>query len=345
MKKTILLASVAAGCLATAAAAQDMTVCVSWSNFREERWKTDEAAIVGALEAAGAEYVSADAQTSATKQLADIEGMLTQGCSALIILAQDSASIGPALDAAADAGVPVVGYDRLIDDPRAFYLTFDNVEVGRMQARAVLEAAPGSGETPARYVVIKGSPVDPNADFLRGGQQEVLQEAIDSGAITIVGEAYTDDWQPANAQRNMEQILTETDNGVDAVVASNDGTAGGVVAALTAQGMDGIPVSGQDGDMAALNRVALGTQTVSVWKDSRALGAAAGEIAVALAQGTAMADIDGAITFTSPSGTELNAVLLAPVPVTRDNLDVVLDAGWIDQATLCAGVTGVAVCE
>ena len=142
--------------------------------------------------------------------------VITQGCNALIILAQDSASIGPALDAAADAGVPVVGYDRMIDDPRAFYLTFDNVEVGRMQARAVLEAMPKG-----RYVMIKGSPVDPNADFLRGGQQEVLQPAIDAGDVTIVAEAYTEDWQPANAQRNMEQILTEADNGVDAVVASN----------------------------------------------------------------------------------------------------------------------------
>ncbi|MFZ1510411.1 MAG: substrate-binding domain-containing protein, partial [Tabrizicola sp.] len=260
MKKSLLLASVAVAGLTSAASAADLKVCVSWSNFREERWKTDEAAIKGALDAAGAEYISADAQTSASKQLADIEGMITQGCSALIILAQDSASIGPALDAAADAGIPVVGYDRMIDDPRAFYLTFDNVEVGRMQAAEVLKVAPKG-----RYVMIKGSPVDPNADFLRGGQQEVLQAAIDAGDITIVGEAYTDDWQPANAQKNMEQILTETDNGVDAVVASNDGTAGGVVAALTAQGMAGIPVSGQDGDMAALNRVALGTQTVSVW--------------------------------------------------------------------------------
>jgi D-xylose transport system substrate-binding protein len=340
MKNLLLLASVAAASLASAAAAADLNVCVSWSNFREERWKTDEAAIKGALDAAGAAYISADAQTSAAKQLADIEGMLTQGCSALIILSQDSASIGPALDAAADAGVPVVGYDRMIDDPRAFYLTFDNVEVGRMQAREVLKAAPKG-----RYVMIKGSPVDPNADFLRGGQQEVLQAAIDAGDITIVGEAYTDDWQPANAQKNMEQILTETDNGVDAVVASNDGTAGGVVAALTAQGMAGIPVSGQDGDMAALNRVALGTQTVSVWKDSRALGKAAGEIAVALASGTAMDAVEGSAIFTSPGGKELHAVLLAPVPVTKDNLNVVLDAGWIAKDVLCAGVSGVAVCE
>ena len=340
MRKTLLLASVAAASLASAAAAADLKVCVSWSNFREERWKTDEAAIKGALDAAGAEYISADAQTSATKQLADVEGMITQGCSALIILAQDSASIGPALDAAEDAGIPVVGYDRMIDDPRAFYLTFDNVEVGRMQAREVLNVMPKG-----RYVMIKGSPVDPNADFLRGGQQEVLQAAIDAGDITIVGEAYTDDWQPANAQKNMEQILTQTDNGVDAVVASNDGTAGGVVAALSAQCMAGIPVSGQDGDMAALNRVALGTQTVSVWKDSRALGKAAGEIAVALANGTAMDAVEGSAKFSSPSGKELNSVLLKPVPVTKDNLDVVLDAGWISKDTLCAGVTGVAVCE
>jgi len=340
MMKTILLATVAVASLGTAVSAADLTGCVSWSNFREERWKTDEAAIKGALDAAGAKYVSADAQTSATKQLADIEGMITQGCSALIILAQDSASIGPALDAAADAGIPVVGYDRMIDDPRAFYLTFDNVEVGRMQARAVLEAMPKG-----RYVMIKGSPVDPNADFLRGGQQEVLQAAIDAGDITIVGEAYTDDWQPANAQKNMEQILTETDNGVDAVVASNDGTAGGVVAALTAQGLAGIPVSGQDGDMAALNRVALGTQTVSVWKDSRALGKAAGEIAVALANGTAMDAIEGQAIFKSPGGKELHSVLLKPQPITKANLNLVLDAGWITKDVLCAGVTDVDVCK
>ena len=340
MMKKILLATVAVAGLGTTVQAADMSVCVSWSNFREERWKTDEAAIKGALDAAGATYVSADAQTSATKQLADIEGMITQGCSALIILAQDSASIGPALDAAADAGIPVVGYDRMIDDPRAFYLTFDNVEVGRMQARAVLEAMPKG-----RYVMIKGSPVDPNADFLRGGQQEVLQAAIDAGDITIVGEAYTEDWQPANAQKNMEQILTETDNGVDAVVASNDGTAGGVVAALTAQGLAGMPVSGQDGDMAALNRVALGTQTVSVWKDSRALGKTAGEIAVALASGKAMTEIEGSAVFTSPGGQALNSVLLKPVPVTQANLNVVLDAGWITKDLLCQGGATVEVCK
>jgi D-xylose transport system substrate-binding protein len=327
--------------MATSAFAQDITVGVSWSNFQEERWATDEAAIVAALDEAGAEYVSADAQSSASKQLSDIESLIAQGVDALIILAQDADAIGPAVQAAADEGIPVIAYDRLIEDPRAFYLTFDNVEVGRMQARAVLEAAPTG-----RYVMIKGSPTDPNADFLRGGQQEVLQAAIDAGDIEIVGEAYTDGWLPANAQRNMEQILTATDNGVDAVVASNDGTAGGAVAALTAQGMDGIPVSGQDGDHAALNRIALGTQTVSVWKDSRDLGRNAAEIAVALANGSAMADIDGSQEWTSPGGTTMTSMFLAPVPITADNLSVVVDAGWIDLETLCQGVTdGPAPCN
>jgi D-xylose transport system substrate-binding protein len=334
MRSTGLLAAAAlASGLATTALAQDLTVGVSWSNFQEERWKTDEAAIVAALEAAGAAYVSADAQSSSSKQLADVESLIASGADALIILAQDSAAIGPAVEAAANEGIPVIGYDRLIEDPRAFYLTFDNIEVGRMQARAVFEQQPEGN-----YVMIKGSSADPNADFLRGGQQEVLQEAIDSGAITIVGEAYTDDWLPANAQRNMEQILTQQNNEFDAVVASNDGTAGGVVAALTAQGMEGIPVSGQDGDFAALNRVALGTQTVSVWKDARELGREAGEIAVALAGGAEMSAIAGAQQWTTPGGNEVWAKFLAPVPITRDNLDVVVDAGWISKDELCAGV-------
>ena len=343
MKRRNLLGALAAATMLTTPAFADghsKTVGVSWSDFQEERWKTDEAAILGALEAAGATYLSADAQSSATKQLADVESLITQGVDALIILAQDGSAIGPALDAAEAAGIPVIGYDRLIEDPRAFYLTFDNVEVGRMQARAVLEAQPSGN-----YVMIKGSPTDPNADFLRGGQQEIIQAAIDAGDIKIVGETYTDGWQPSNAQRNMEQILTQTNNEVDAVISSNDGMAGGVVAALAAQGMDGIPVSGQDGDHAALNRVALGTQTVSVWKDSRELGRNAGEIAVALAGGSMMKDVDGAATFTSPGGVDVTSILLAPQPITKDNLNVVLDASWIAKDVLCQGVSGVAACE
>ena len=185
MRKSMLMAAtiVAAG-FATSAMSADLTVGVSWSNFQEERWKTDEGAIKAALEAAGAEYVSADAQSSSAKQLSDIESLIAQGVDALIVLAQDTQAVIPAVEMAADEEIPVIAYDRLIEDPRAYYLTFDNIEVGRLQARAVLEKAPEGN-----YVMIKGSPTDPNADFLRGGQQEVLQEAIDAGQITIVGEA------------------------------------------------------------------------------------------------------------------------------------------------------------
>ncbi len=341
IRRSFLAAALAATCLTPALAQDGPTVGVSWSNFQEERWKTDEAAIKAALEEAGATYISADAQSSSSKQLSDIESLISQGADALIILAQDSQAIIPAVQRAANNGIPVVGYDRLIEDPRAFYLTFDNIEVGRMEARAVLEAQPTGN-----YVMIKGSPTDPNADFLRQGQQEVLQDAIDAGDITIVGEAYTDQWLPANAQRNMEQILTANDNNVDAVVASNDGTAGGAVAALQAQGLAGIPVSGQDADKAALNRIAQGTQTVSVWKDSRDLGRKAAEIALSLAGGTELSNIEGAEEWTSPGGATLWAEFLKPVPITADNLDVVVDAGWISEDELCQGVqNGPAPCN
>ncbi len=265
--------------------AKGKTIGVSWSNFQEERWKTDEAAMKAAIAAAGDRYISADAQSSAQKQLTDIESLIAQGANALIVLAQDSSAIAPAVQKAIDEGIPVVGYDRLIENPNAFYITFDNREVGRMQARGVFAVKPQGN-----YVFIKGSSADPNADFLFSGQIEVLNDALKSGQIKNAGEAYTDGWLPANAQKNMEQMLTKNSNRIDAVVASNDGTAGGAIAALAAQGLAGtVAVSGQDGDHAALNRVALGTQTLSVWKDARELGKKAAEIAALLADGEKMA--------------------------------------------------------
>ncbi|MBB2972396.1 D-xylose ABC transporter substrate-binding protein [Mesorhizobium sp. RMAD-H1] len=324
--------------------AKNKVIGVSWSNFQEERWKTDEAAIKAALEANGDKYISADAQSSAAKQLTDVESLIAQGANALIILAQDSDAIGPAVEKAVAEGIPVVGYDRLIENPDAFYITFDNKEVGRMQARGVFEVQPEGN-----YAFIKGNAADPNADFLFAGQMEVLKEAIDAGKIKNVGEAYTDGWLPANAQKNMEQILTANNNEVDAVVASNDGTAGGAIAALSAQGLAGsVPVSGQDADFAALNRIALGTQTVSVWKDSRELGKNAANIASQLADGTKMEEIEGVQKFSGgPKGVEMNSIFLKPVPITKDNLNVVIDAGWVTKDVVCQGVASgsVAACN
>lgn len=323
--------------------AKDKTIGVSWSNFQEERWKTDEAAMKAAIEAAGDKYISADAQSSASKQLTDVESLISQGANALIILAQDSSAIGPAVQRALDEGIPVVGYDRLIENKDVFYLTFDNKEVGRMEAREVFKVKPEGN-----YVFIKGSGADPNADFLFSGQMEVLKEAIDSGKIKNVGEAYTDGWLPANAQKNMEQFLTANNNKVDAVVASNDGTAGGAIAALEAQGLAGtVPVSGQDADQAALNRVALGTQTVTVWKDARELGKNAATIASQLAGGTTLDKVPNAVKFTTPGGNEVNSIFLTPVPVTKDNLQAPIEAGWVSKDVVCQGVKAgsVAACN
>jgi D-xylose transport system substrate-binding protein len=333
----------ASGETTTAASGGDITVGVSWNNYNEERWaRWDEPAIKAALDAAGAAYISTDAGSSAEQQLADVEQLITDGADALIILAQDGTAILPAVQSALDQGIPVIAYDRLIEDPGALYITFDNVGVGRLQAEVIFDLVPAGN-----YVIIKGNQADANADFLRAGYEEVIGDAVAAGDINIVGETYTDNWDPAGAQTEMEQFLTQANNDVQAVLSENDGMASGVVAALDTQGLAGeVPVSGQDGDLAALNRVALGTQSVSVWKDARELGTAAGEAAVALAQGTAMADVSGVVQFDSPGGNSMTSILLTPIAITQDNLNLVVDAGWITVDQVCQGVTAgsVSVC-
>jgi D-xylose transport system substrate-binding protein len=311
------------------------TVGVSWNNFQEPRWaKWDEPAIKAAIEAAGGKYISNDAKSSAETQASNIDNLISQGAKVVIVLAQDGTAVKPAVAKAETGGVPVIAYDRLIEDPKALYITFDNKLVGHLQAQAIFAKVPKGN-----YAIIKGNKADANADFLRSGMEEVIGAAVKSGDIKIVGEQYTDNWDPAKAQANMEQILTSSSNKVDAVLSENDGMAGGVVAALKAQGLDGkVPVSGQDGDLPALNRVALGTQTVDVWKDARQLGKAAGEAAIALCGNKDVSKVTGASPFTTPGGNSLSSIFLKPDPITQDNLKDVLDAGWIDKATLCAGV-------
>ena len=338
MARTSFAALIGAVVLAGIAASnpiQAQVIGVSWSNFQEERWKTDEAAIKAAIAAGGGTYVSADAQSSAAKQITDIEALIARGAKALIVLAQDANAIRPAVEKALNEGIPVIGYDRLIEMKDVLYITFDNKEVGRIQAREVFKVKPDGN-----YVFIKGSSADPNANFLFSGQMEVLGDAIKAGKVKNVGESYTDGWLPANAQRNMEQFLTANRNKVDAVVASNDATAGGAIAALAAQGMAGpVPVSGQDGDHAALNRVALGTQTVTVFKDARDLGRNAAEIALQLASGKKLNEIQGAKSWNlGPKKQNMTAVFLTPVAITKDNLNVVIDAGWVSKDVVCQGV-------
>lgn len=312
------------------ALADEPLIGVSWSNFQEERWRTDEAALRRELERLGGRYLSADAQSSIEKQLADVESLIARGIDVLVIVAQDADAVLPAIALARAEAIPVIGYDRLIEAEGVFYLSFDNREVGRMQAREIFARRPAG-----RYVFIKGAATDPNADFVHAGQRDVLDAAIASGQIEVVGDQYIDGWLPETAQRIMEQILTANANRVDAVVCSNDGMAGGVVAALRAQGLEGLPLSGQDGDHAALNRIARGTQTVSVWKDARALGREAARVALALAAGE---PVKGAGTWNrGPRGVAVDAVLLEPIAITRENLSLVIDSGWAPRARVCLG--------
>jgi len=313
---------------AAGTAAAGCTVGVSWNNYQEERWaKWDEPAMKKAIEAGGGKYVSNDAKSSAETQASNVDNLISQGAKVVVILAQDGTAIKPAVAKSIQNGVPVIAYDRLIEDPKALYITFDNVLVGKLEAQAVFKAKPEGN-----YAIIKGNKADANADFLRSGMEQVIGDAVKSGKIKIVGETYTDNWDPSKAQTNMEQILTQNQNKVDAVLSENDGMAGGVIAALTAQGLAGkVPVSGQDGDKAALNRVALG-------KDARLLGKTAGDAAVQLCKNSDPTKVSGTAQFKTPGGNSLSSILLTPNPITKDNLKDVLDAGWVTKADLCQGV-------
>jgi D-xylose transport system substrate-binding protein len=332
---TMLLGALPGPLHAAPANQANCIVGVSWNNYQEERWaKWDEPAIQAAVAAGGGTYISNDAKSSAETQASNVENLISQGANVLIILAQDGTAIKPSVAAAASQGIPVIAYDRLIEDPQVLYITFDNVEVGRMEARAVFGAQPKGN-----YIIIKGNKADANADFLRGGYDDVIGPAVNSGDVKIVGETYTDNWDPSKAQTEMEQFLTQNENKVDAVLAENDGMAGGVVSALAAQGLAGrVPVSGQDGDAPALNRIAKGLQTVDIWKDARMLGKAAGDSAVQMCGGVTRDQVSNVGQFRTPGGNDVSAILLQPQPINVSNLNVVLDAGWISPATLCQGV-------
>jgi D-xylose transport system substrate-binding protein len=350
------------------AAAGACTVGVSWNNFQQPRWAAhDEPNLKETVEAGGGKYISADANLSAEQQLTDVDTLISQGANVLVLLAQDNKAVLPALQKAKDAGVPVIAYDRLIEDPSILYITFDNVLVGKAEAEAVLAKVPEGN-----YVLIKGDPGDPNAaTFLPQGWDEAgLKAAVDGGKITILNGpdgTFTDAWKTEKAQSNMEAIIDKAvadGTKIDAILAENDSTALGVVGALTAKSYGFPPLSGQDGDPANLNNVALGKQYVDVFKNANELGKTAGAAALELCKGTAMegltlpdglidptvAPVDGlsAKAFTTPNGTSVQSFILQPTPLTADNLQVAIDAGQITKEDLCKGVdaaTAPAACK
>src|SRR6185503_19681891 len=312
------------------------TVGVSWNNFQQPRWAAhDEPNLKSTVEAGGAKYISADATLSAEQQLTDVDTLISQGAKVLILLAQDNKAILPALQKAKDAGVPVIAYDRLIEDTSVLYITFDNVLVGKAEAAAVLAKVPTGN-----YVLIKGDPGDPNAStFLPQGWDEAgLKDKVASGDIKILNGpdgTFTDAWKTEKAQSNMEAIIDKAvadGTKIDAILAENDSTALGVVGALTSKSYGFPPLSGQDGDPANLNNVALGKQYVDVFKNANELGKLAGAAAVKLCSDpknlaltipvglvdASVAPNDGltAKDFKTPGGTTVKSFILQPTPLT-----------------------------
>jgi D-xylose transport system substrate-binding protein len=344
------------------------TVGVSWNNFQQPRWAAhDEPNLKSTVEAGGGKYISADANLSAEQQLTDVDTLISQGAKVLILLAQDNKAILPALQKAKDAGIPVIAYDRLIEDTSVLYITFDNVLVGKAEAAAVLAKVPTGN-----YVLIKGDPGDPNAStFLPQGWDEAgLKDKVASGDIKLLNGpdgTFTDAWKTEKAQSNMEAIIDKAvadGTKIDAILAENDSTALGVVGALTSKSYGFPPLSGQDGDPANLNNVAQGKQYVDVFKNANELGKAAGAAALQLCadpKNLALAIPDGlldktvaptagltATDFTTPGGVVVKSFILQPTPLTADTLQVAIDAGQISKADLCKGVdaaTAPAACK
>jgi D-xylose transport system substrate-binding protein len=306
-------------------------ICVSWRHFQEERWRIDEAGIKSVLGPAGYTYVSADAQGDPQKQMTDVDSLLSSKCDAAIILAQDSKTIIPAVAQAKAANVPVVAYDVPIDSPDVTFISFDNVAVGRQMAEAMVKVKDNGN-----WALIEGDAAMTIINLFRDGQMQVLKPLIDKGQIKVVAKQNIENWKPDLAQAAMEQILTQTNNKVDAVLAMNDGMSTGVAAALASQKMLGIPLSGQDGDKVVLNRIAKGQQTVTVWKNSYNLGQAAAKAAIEMAEGK---PVTGTKPFKTETGQTQPSLLLPPVAITKDNLNLVVDANWISKAELCNGVT------
>lgn len=273
-------ALVALGCLFGGADARAAcTVAASWPGGGA-RWQVDMAAVAAAVKDGGCDYLQRDAEASAGRQLRDLSVLGEGSAKVLIVTAVDPQRVLPAVDSVLADGRTVIAYDRAIPKPDLLYLSFDAVDVGRLQAESLLHLRPKG-----RYVILKGDAADPNADLVYRGQRQVLDPAIKKGEIALVGDSYVADWSAASASTVLEGILDASPGGIDAILAANDEIAGAAIAVLEKRGLASVAVAGQDGEPAALHRIALGTQAMTVWKDGRRLGAAAGKIATALAKG------------------------------------------------------------
>jgi len=338
----VLISSMLVACGGTATEAPSgdaIKVGLSFSDFATERWKNEEVLMRGLLEDKGYEVLSQEANHDTKLQNDQIDNMVAQGAKALIIIAEDGDAVVTAVDKAAEAGVIVLAYDRLIKTSKiAAYLSFDNVEIGRQQADGVMKALDienwdVDANGPARVVMLGGSPADNNAHLVRGGQEEIVNPYVEAGKVEIAADQWVDNWDAANALKLMENILTEQENDIDAVVASNDGTALGALQAMSAQGLAGtVPISGQDATADGCNSIVKGELSVSVFKDIRDLSPLAVELVDSLLKGE---DVElemfslAVLTGDEDKTGDVACKFLPVFQVTADNVyDVVVKSGF-----------------
>jgi D-xylose transport system substrate-binding protein len=289
------------------------------------------------------EILYSNADQDAAEQQSQAEAALTNGADVLVLDPVDSASAGSIVAQANAQDVPVISYDRLITDAEIdFYISYDNEKVGELQATALVDKLEEDGVTSGALVMINGSPTDNNATLFKAGAHSVLDES----AFDIPAEYDTPDWSPDEAQREMEQATTQL--GVDGFVgvyAANDGTAGGAIAAMKAAGVDPLPpVTGQDAELAAIQRILAGEQYMTVYKAIKPEAEIAAEVAIALARGEDPPEEWVNQQVDNGQG-DIPSQILDPVSVTAENVNdtIVADAFWTVEE-ICEGAYATA-CE
>lgn len=317
------------GLMATTASASPEKPVIGFSidDLRVERWARDRDYFVAAAEKLGAKVSVQSADGNEQKQVSQVENLISQGVDAIVIVPMNSKVFDAVVADAKASGIKVISYDRLIlgADVDA-YITFDNERVGFLQASELLKVKPEGN-----YYLLGGSPTDNNAKYLRAGQEAALKEAVDSGKVKIVGDQWVKEWSPTEALSIMENALTAADNKIDAVVASNDGTAGGAIQALAAQGLAGkTAVSGQDSDLAAVKRVVDGTQTMTVYKPLKTIASEAAKLTVELVRSEKPA-FNAQINNGSK---DVDTILLTPTVITKDNVNVLIDDDFYTKAQI-----------
>ena len=308
---------------AGAAAGDQIVIGLSLDTLREERWQRDRDRFVARAEELGAKVLVQAANNDDAVQNAQAENLLTQGVDVLVVAPHNAKSAATIVEAAHKAGVPVIAYDRLINDcDLDLYISFDNLRVGEMQAEyAVAHARSGN------YVLIAGAPTDNNAHLYREGQLNILQPYIDRGEIHLVTDQFANDWQPVEGLKILENALTRNHNDIAAVVAANDGLAGGAIQALAEQKLTGkVIVTGQDAELAACRRIVEGSQSMTVYKPIQALATRGAEVAILLAKKQPVPDANRTL---NNGYKDVPSLLITPIPVDRTNLaDTVIRDGY-----------------